>query len=156
MSVIAVDAHDTPRPAHISNFWLLEGLPELLRRSDVVVVATPYTPQTEGMLGLEQLSLMKPSAYLLVVSRGGIVDESALVNLLQEGRLAGAGLDVQAVEPLPEDSPLWETPNLIITPHCSGMSKQTTAMVVGMCRDNLARYLNREQLNNLVDKQRGY
>lgn len=156
MSVIAVDAHDTPRPDYISNFWLLEGLPELLRRSDVVVVATPYTPQTEGMLGLEQLSLMKPSAYLLVVSRGGIVDEEAMVKLLHEGRLAGAGLDVQAVEPVPEDSPLWEAPNLIITPHCSGMSKQTTAMVIGICRDNLSRYLKQEQLHNLVDKQRGY
>jgi phosphoglycerate dehydrogenase-like enzyme len=156
MRVIAVDAHEAPRPAYISDFWLLEGLPELLRRADVVVVATPYTPETEGMLGLEQLSLMKPSAYLLVVSRGGIVDETALVKLLQEERLAGAGLDVQAVEPVPEDSPLWDAPNLIITPHCSGMSKQTTAMVVGICRDNLTRYLNQEWLTNLVDKQRGY
>jgi phosphoglycerate dehydrogenase-like enzyme len=156
MAIIAVDAHETPRPDYISDFWLLEGLSELLRRSDVVVVATPYTPETEGMLGLEQLSLMKSSAYLLVVSRGGIVDETALVKLLQEERLAGAGLDVQAVEPVPEDSPLWEAPNLIITPHCSGMSKQTTAMVIGICRDNLTRYLNQERLNNLVDKQRGY
>lgn len=156
MTVIAVDAHEVSPPAYVSQFWLLEGLPELLRQADVVVVATPYTPETEGMLGLEQLSLMKPSAYLLVVSRGGIVDETALAKLLKEERLAGAGLDVQAVEPLPEDSDLWEAPNLILTPHCSGMSKQTTAMVIGICRDNLTRYLNGEPLNNLVDKRRGY
>lgn len=156
MSVIAVDANEVPRPDFISGFWLLEGLPELLSRADVVVVATPYTPETENLLGLEQLSLMKPSAYLLAVSRGGIVDEAALVKLLREERLAGAGLEVQAVEPLPEDSDLWDAPNLIITPHCSGMSKQTTAMVIGICRDNLTRYLNGEPLNNLVDKRRGY
>lgn len=156
MSVIAVDANEVPRPDFISGFWLLEGLPELLSRADVVVVATPYTPETQNLLGLEQLSLMKPSAYLLAVSRGGIVDEAALVKLLREERLAGAGLEVQAVEPLPEDSDLWDAPNLIITPHCSGMSKQTTAMVIGICRDNLTRYLNGEPLNNLVDKRRGY
>lgn len=156
MNVIAVDANEVPRPEYVSEVRRLDGLTDLLRRSDAVVVSAPFTPETSGMLGPEQLALLKPSAYLLVVSRGGIVDEHALVVMLKEGRLAGAGLDVQSQEPLPPESELWDAPSIIITPHCSGQSRQTTAMATAIFRDNLTRYLAGQPLTNLVDLRRGY
>lgn len=156
MQVIAADANDVPRADYVSEFWLLDGLPELLKCSDVVAVAVPITPETRGMLGPAQLALLKPTAYLIVVSRGGIVDEHALAGMLKEGRLAGAGLDVTEREPNPPESELWECPNILITPHCSGASRQTTEMVWSIFRDNLARFVAGQPLTNLVDKQRGY
>ena len=94
-----------------------EGLQELLKTSDYVVLALPLTAATRQMLGEEELRCMQPHAILINVGRGPVVDELALVDALREGRLAGAGLDVFAEEPLPKDSPLWGIPNVIITPH---------------------------------------
>ena len=156
MDVIAIDAHDVPKPDYVTELRLSDGLDDLLRRSDVVAVTTPRTPNTAGLLGEQQLGLMKPTSYLLVVSRGGIVDEDALARMLREGQLAGAGLDVTATEPLPENSPLWDTPNLLITPHCSGGSAFTSANVMAIFRENLRRYLAGEPLTNLVDLKLGY
>ena len=156
MNVIAIDAHDVPKPDYVTELRLSDGLDDLLRRSDVVAVTTPRTPNTAGLLGEQQLGLMKPTSYLLVVSRGGIVDEDALARMLRDGRLAGAGLDVTATEPLPENSPLWDTPNLLITPHCSGGSAFTSANVIAIFRENLRRYLAGEPLTNLVDLKLGY
>ena len=156
LNVIAIDAHEVPKPDYVTELRLSEGLDDLLRRSDVVAVTTPRTPKTEGLLGDQQLRLMKRTSYLLVVSRGGIVDEDALARMLQEGRLAGAGLDVTATEPLPEDSPLWDTPNLLITPHCSGRSAFTSATAMVIFHENLRRYLAGEPLTNLVDLKLGY
>ena len=156
MNVIAIDVHEVPKPDYVTELRLSDGLDDLLRRSDVVAVTTPRTPKTGGLLGEQQLTLMKRTSYLLVVSRGGIVDEVALARMLREGRLAGAGLDVTATEPLPEDSPLWDTPNLLITPHCSGRSEFTSASVTAIFHENLRRYLSGETLTNLVDLKLGY
>jgi phosphoglycerate dehydrogenase-like enzyme len=156
MKVIAVDAHPVPKPDYVAEVRLLDGLDDLMRRADVVVVATPITPETRGMLGPAQLRLMKARSYLLVMSRGGIVDEPTVVAMLREGQLAGAGLDVAAVEPLPPDNELWDAPNVIITPHCSPSSEQTRANVTRIMKENLHRYLAGEPLNNVVDKQLGY
>ena len=158
MKVIAVDANpqDVRRPDYVEQLWGLDGLPELLRSADVVAVAIPFTRETKGMIGPEQLAQMKSSAYLLVVSRGGIVDETALVSALRAGRLAGAGLDVTSQEPLPAESPLWDAPNLLLTPHCSGNSRQTTEMAWQILADNVGRFVRSEPLNNVVDKSRGY
>ena len=156
MDVIAVDVHRIAQPEYVSELRLLDGLHDLLRRSDVAVVATPITSQTRGMLGPEQLALLQPAAYLLVVSRGGIVHEPTLLHMLRNGKLAGAGLDVTAVEPLPADSELWDAPNIIITPHNSPTSSQTQAGVTAILRRNLAHYLAGEPLENVVDKNLGY
>ena len=156
MNVIAIDVHEVPKPDYVTELRLSDGLDDLLRRSDVVAVTTPRTPKTEGLLGEQQLTLMKRTSYLLVVSRGGIVDEVALARMLREGRLAGAGLDVTATEPLSEDSPLWDTPNLLLTPHCSGRSEFTSASVTAIFHENLRRYLSGETLTNLVDLKLGY
>ncbi len=156
MNVIGVDVNEVPKPDFVAELRLLEGLDDLMRRSDVVAVAAPITPETAGMLGPEQLRLLKPTAYLLVVSRGGIIDEDTLIQMLNDGQLAGAGLDVMATEPLPQDSPLWDTPNLLLTPHCSGRSSYTSVAGRAIFYENLRRYLAKEPLTNLVDMERGY
>ena len=156
MPVIAVDAHPVARPDYVAELGLLDGLDDLLRRADVVAVATPITDATRGMLSAERLALLKPTAYLLGMSRGGIIDEPALVRMLREGSLAGAGLDVTAVEPLPADSELWDAPNILISPHSSPTSARTGELVGTMIRRNLQRYLAGEPLENVVDKSLKY
>ena len=100
--------------------------------------------------------MMRQGAYLIAISRGGIIEESALVAALQSGHLAGAGLDVAEQEPLPLDSPLWDTPNLLLTPHVAGASGPKERRCVEIFRDNLLRYVNGEPLLNVVNKQLGY
>ncbi|MCX6050419.1 MAG: D-2-hydroxyacid dehydrogenase [Chloroflexi bacterium] len=156
MNVIAVDAHPVPKPDYVAELRLLDGLNDLMSRADVVVVAIPITPETRGMLGPEQLRLMKKGSFLMVMSRGGIVDEPTVVQMLKDDHLAGAGFDVTAVEPLPADNELWTAPNVIITPHSSPSSQQTQGNVVALVKENLAHYLAGETLTNVVDKKLGY
>ncbi len=156
MEIIAVDKCDVSRPDYISAFWLIDDLSELLKRSDIVVVTVPGTSETFRMIGREELNLIKPTAYLCVVSRGGVVDEDALANTLKSGRLAGAALDVTEIEPLPAHSPLWDAPNLIITPHCAGKSEASTAAATAILSENIGHYLAGRPLTNLVDKKLGF
>ena len=101
-------------------------------------------------------TVMKPTAIIVNIARGGIIDEPALIECLNEGRIAGAGLDVTKIEPLPEDDPLWDTPRLVITPHIAGWSSDRSRQVVRFFCDNLRRYKAGEPLENLVDQQQGY
>jgi phosphoglycerate dehydrogenase-like enzyme len=156
MKLLAVDAQAIDGTPFVEDVWPVSQLDDLLAQSDVVVVATPLTAQTRHLLGAEQLARMKPDAYLIVVSRGGIVDEVALADALRNGRLAGAGLDVTDVEPLPADHPLWDVPNLILTPHTAGASARKERRVVEIFCENLERYQRGEPLLNVVDKTRGY
>lgn len=156
MDIIAVDAHPVQKPDYVSELRLLDGLDDLMRRSDVVVIAIPITPETRGLIGAAQLQQMKPGSFLLVMSRGGIVDEPTAIAMLRDGRLAGAGFDVAAIEPLPADNELWDAPNVLITPHCSPASEQTQANVRNIIKENLRRYLAGEPLYNVVDKKLGY
>jgi phosphoglycerate dehydrogenase-like enzyme len=135
-----------------SNDELLDVLPQ----ADVVVLTIPLTSETEGLIDEQALRVMKPSAYLINIGRGGTVDEPALIRALQEGRLAGAGLDVFAEEPLPADSPLWTMENVIITPHSAGATPHYHERAMGIFLDNLRRYVAGEELQNVVDKRRGY
>jgi phosphoglycerate dehydrogenase-like enzyme len=118
------------------------ALPELLRDSDYVCLAVPHTADTERMIGRAELELMKPDAYLVNICRGGVVDEAALIDALAAGRIAGAGLDVFAYEPLPADSPLCRLDNVILTPHVGGGSGSTRAGELSAALDELARMLN--------------
>jgi phosphoglycerate dehydrogenase-like enzyme len=156
MNIIAVDVNEVPKPDYVSEVGRLDGMADLMQRSDVVVVATPITEETRGMIGPDLLRMMKPSAYLLVISRGGIIHEPTLADMLRNGQLAGAGLDVTAIEPLPADNELWDCPNIIITPHNSPSSAQTHGNVMSIMKDNLRRYLAGQPLTNLVDKKLGY
>lgn len=156
MEILAVDPHPEPGAPNIHDTWGMDRLPELLAKSDVVVVSAPLTNESYHLLDAEALAQMKPDAYLIVVSRGGIVDENALAAALKAGKLAGAGLDVTEVEPLPADSPLWDAPHLVITPHTAGDSTEKEQRCVEIFRENLRRFAHGETLLNLVDKKRGY
>jgi len=131
-------------------------LPQLLAESDHVCVAVPYTSDTHHLLDAPMLAHIKPGAYLYNIARGKIIDETALIAALQSGALAGAGLDVFEIEPLPADSPLWQMENVIITPHTSGITPYYFARAAEIFADNLHRYLDNELLHNLYDPQRGY
>jgi phosphoglycerate dehydrogenase-like enzyme len=156
MKVIAVDIREITRPSYLEALWKLGNLPQLLKQSDVVAVTVPGTPETNGLLGKDMLSMMKPTAYLGVVSMGGIVDEEALAGMLIEGQLAGAALDVFIKEPLPGDSLLWKAPNLILTPHVSGKSEYTTAAATLILIKNLENYLAGNPLTNVINKELGF
>ncbi len=156
MDVLAVDAQGVDDAPGVEEVWPLSRLPELLERSLVVVVSAPLTAESKHLLDAEALAHMRPEAYLIVVSRGGIVDETALAEALRGGKLAGAGLDVTEVEPLPADSPLWDAPNLVITPHTAGASTEKERRCVEILCDNLTRFANGEPLVNVVNKRLGY
>lgn len=128
----------------------------VLTEADVVVVALPKTSATAGLLGPDMLAAMRPGALLVVVSRGGIVDEGALVERLRGGSLAGAALDVAAVEPLPEDSPLWHAPNLLRTPHVAGWTPDYARRIGAVIRMNLDRLDRGLAPLGLVDRLHGY
>jgi phosphoglycerate dehydrogenase-like enzyme len=137
--------------------WGFGRLGDLLRESDYVVVTVPRTPQTLGMIGAEQLALMKPSAILVGISRGGIIDQRALAQALREKRLAAAALDVFETEPLPADSELWDMENLLITPHVAGGTQFETQYILDIFRENLERFMRGDlPLRNQIDKQRGF
>ncbi|MFC2010599.1 NAD(P)-dependent oxidoreductase [Chloroflexota bacterium] len=133
-----------------------EQLQQLLAESDFVVMALPFTPETSKIIGEKELRTMKPSAYLINIARGGVMDEEALTRALEEGWIAGAGLDVFATEPLPADSRLWELPNVIISPHISGMMDDYVEQSTEVFAENLRRYLDGKRLLTMVDKQKGY
>ena len=156
MRVIAVDLVNVPQPPYLTGLWNVNQMPRLLEQSDVVVVTVPGTSETVNLLSKEMLSLMKPNAYLGVVSRGGIVDEEAVADMLIKGRLAGAVMDVFQEEPLPKKSPLWDAPNLILTPHCSGKSEQTTIAATSIFIENIANYLAGNPLKNVIKKELGF
>jgi D-2-hydroxyacid dehydrogenase (NADP+) len=128
----------------------------VLAAADVVVVALPKTSATAGLLGADMLAAMRPGALLVVVSRGGIVDEEALVERLRSGLLAGAALDVAAIEPLPRESPLWHAPNLLRTPHVGGWTPDYARRIGGVIRMNLDRLERGLAPLGLVDRLHGY
>jgi phosphoglycerate dehydrogenase-like enzyme len=157
MRIIAVDLYPGEKPDYVSEVWGFDRLDDMLRESDYVVVAVPRTPETRGMLGEAQLALMKPTAMLVGMSRGGIIDESAMAAALREGRLAAAALDVFATEPLPEDSELWAIENLLVAPHVSGGTQFEGQYVLEIFRENLGRFVRGElPLRNQVDKRQGF
>jgi len=133
-----------------------EALARLLEESDYLVLAAPLTTRTRGILGREALQRMKPSAVVVNVSRGALVDEQALVEALREGRLRGAALDVFAAEPLPAGHPLWALPNVLLTPHVSAVTRGFWEREVELVAGNLRRLVEGRALWNLVDKRAGY
>jgi phosphoglycerate dehydrogenase-like enzyme len=145
-----------PEGAVPHRFYTPDGLSEMLAQCDYVVIALPMTPATEHFIGEAELRAMKPTAYLVNIARGAIVDEKALLQALQEGWIGGAGLDVFEQEPLPSSSPLWDQENVLISPHVAGFSPRYDERAAALFGRNLARYLDGEPLLNAVDKDRGY
>jgi phosphoglycerate dehydrogenase-like enzyme len=134
----------------------LDELGEVLRMSDLVVIAAPLTDETAGLIGAEQLAEMREDAWLINIARGRLIDELALRRALESGWIGGAVLDVFSEEPLSPESPLYGTPNLVITPHTSWASDRVVERTVDLFIDNLKRHLAGEPLRNLVDLEAGY
>lgn len=156
MHVIGIRRDPTKAALGVDEMHGPETLPSLLPRADAVVLTAPLTAETYHMIGEAQLRAMKPTAILVNIGRGGLVDEAALIRALQEGWIRGAGLDVFETEPLPPDSPLWEMENVIITGHYSGKTPYYDRRAMAIFLDNLERYVQGRPLRNVVDKRRGY
>ena len=156
LRVLAVRKHPRPGAGPADEQWGPERLPDLPARADFVVLAPPLTAETRGLIGREQLARMKPEAVLVNLGRGKLVDEDALIEALRDGRIAGAALDVFRDEPLPAASPLWEMPQVIVTPHVSGLGPRYWERAMDLFARNLHAWRAGEPLVNVVDKRAGY
>ena len=156
MEVYGVDIVPMDPPDGVTDVWGIDRLDEVLRMSDWFVVTAPRTAETEGLIDARRFGLMKNSAHLIVVSRGGIVDETALYEALAAKEIAGAGIDAFAPEPLASESPLWDLPNLLISPHSSAHSPNMWERRKQIFKDNMRSYLAGEPLKFVSDKKRGY
>lgn len=156
MKVAAIDLYPSSGQPYVDEVWPVDRLQDLMAISDVVAVAAPYTPETHHLLDAAAFAAMPAGGYLIAVSRGGIVDEPAMLAALDSGHLAGAGLDVCEVEPLPADSPIWDHPNIVLTPHLAGSSSQKERRCVEVLRENILRLQKGDALINLVDKRLGF
>jgi len=157
MNVIAVDLFPKDKPDNVKALWGLDRIPDLLAASDYIVVTVPYTHQTDGIIGAEQIAQMKPGALLVGISRGRIIDEAAMVEALKSGHLNAAALDVFAQEPLPPDSELWDMDNVLITPHAAGGTQFEAQYILDIFYENLERFAKGDlPLRNQVDKKLGF
>lgn len=156
MRVIAVDPVKTEASAGIEAVWPLDRLGDLLRLSDFVIVAAPHTPETERMFRRPQFQAMKRSAIFINIGRGAIVELDDLVAALAAGDIAGAGLDVFQIEPLPAEHPLWRFENVILTPHVAGQSERVPGRHLEVLLTNVRRFARGEPLVNVVDKSRWF
>src|SRR5215204_2452794 len=157
MRVVATRMHsDRPRPQGVDDVLPPERLAELLSSSDVVVLSAALTADTRLLMNREMLAHVKRGAYLINISRGRLVDDQALVDALREERIGGAALDVFTREPLPADSPYWDLPNVIVTPHLSGAMEDYWTPLVALFAENLRRFEKGQPLINVVDKAAGY
>ena len=158
MRVVATrrSARQSQRARYVDRLFAPDQLLQLLSESDFVVLTLPLTKETHKIIGEAELRSMKPTAYLINVARGQVVDEEALARVLEEHRIAGAGLDVFTREPLPADSRLWKLPNVIISPHIAGYMENYSEQATAVFCENLRRYLGGKRLINVVGKERGY
>jgi phosphoglycerate dehydrogenase-like enzyme len=156
--IVATRRHPELGSGELSNVevWGVERLRDLLKTADVVVIAAPLTDATAGLIGAAELQEMPGHAWLINIARGRLVDELALRRALAAGWIGGAVLDVFDEEPLPADSPLYDTPNLVITPHTSWSSDRVLERSIDLFVANLERYLADQPLENLVDLEAGY
>jgi phosphoglycerate dehydrogenase-like enzyme len=154
--ILATDLFPVDRPPHVEGLWHADRLEEMLALADVLILCAPLTDRTRGMIHRETLAKMKRGALLINVARGKLVVEADLEEALRSGQLAGVAMDVAWDEPLPPESPLWNLPNLIITPHVAGQSALRADNMTNFFCENLRRYLTGEPLLNLVDKRLGF
>jgi phosphoglycerate dehydrogenase-like enzyme len=156
MKVLAVDPKPMPKPEFVAELrepaWLTEMAPQV----DVLVSCAPHTRETEKLFNEAIFRTLRKTAYFVNVSRGALVDQVALARALKEGWIRGAGLDVTTPEPLPPEDPLWDCPNLVITPHNSGAAPIRMVRLVALVAENVRRYSTGLALLNVVDKERGY
>ena len=158
MEVMGVNRKGEGEFEYVDYLFSQNELKTVLEKADYVVVILPLTSETESMIGKDEFESMKDSAYFINVARGKIVDESALINALKEGKIAGAGLDVFVEEPLPEDSPLYELDNVLITPHLAGSFPEYNKKAVKIAEKNLNKFIdqNIDEMINKIDYNLGF
>ena len=156
MEVYGVDVVQMEPPPGVREVWGLDRLDDMLSISDWFVVTAPLVDSTRGLIDAGRLARLKRGAHLVVVSRGGIVDEDTLAEAIRSGHLGGAALDATDPEPPVPESPLWDLPNLIISPHVSADAPQMWLRRREIFKENLRRYLAGEPLRFVCDKARGY
>ena len=156
MKILAVDPKPLPKPGFVAELHSVDWLPQMAPQVDILMSAAPHTRISEGMFNEPVFRAMKRTAFFINVSRGKLVDTPALVQALEEGWIAGAGLDVTYKEPLPADEPLWRAPNMIITCHTSAHSPKVEGRQMDLFSENVRRYVAGLPLLNVVDKRRGY
>jgi phosphoglycerate dehydrogenase-like enzyme len=156
MRVLATRRHPERGAEGVAAVYAPDELDTLLDASDVVVLAVPLTEATRELIDAAALRRMQSGAWLVNIARGAVVDEDALLRALREGWIAGAALDVFTQEPLPEDSPFWDLPNVILTPHNAWSTPHLKEREAALFLENLRRYLRGEALKNVVDLERGY
>lgn len=155
MNVVATKRKMTTE-LFVDQLYSPDHLNEMLAVCDFVVVALPLLPETREMFKLDQFTVMKPTAYFINISRGAVVREADLETALSQGLIKGAGLDVFEHEPLAESSPLWDMPNVIITPHIAALSPFYLDRAIKLFADNLAHFVKKDGMLNLIDKEKGY
>jgi phosphoglycerate dehydrogenase-like enzyme len=153
MRVLGVSRRGRP-VREATRMYPVSAMTRALREADFVVLLLPLTPETRGIIGADALAAMKSTAWLINIARGAVADEGALMQALEQRRIAGAVLDVFDREPLPPSHPLWKMDNVVVTPHISGPS--TADALTPVFNDNLARYLAGRPLRHVVDRRRGY
>lgn len=156
MRAIAIDPDVTDRQGLVEALTTPDRIQEMASQSDVLVVCCPYTQMTRNMVDSDVLQAMPAGGYVVNVTRGGIIDEDALVDALTSGHLAGAGLDVTSIEPFPDDHPLWTINNVVISPHIAGASQHRVDRLFQRILNNLSHLQNDEPLEGIVDKDKGY
>ncbi len=156
LKIVATDFFPIEPPHNVSQVWPPSQLAELLRIADVLILTAPLTEATRELISANEIAWLPRGAYLINVGRGQLVAEDPLVDALESGALAGAGLDVTYHEPPGKDSRLWSAPNLLVTPHVGAQSAQRLNRVTKLFCDNLARFLGEQRLINQVDKRLGF
>jgi glyoxylate/hydroxypyruvate reductase len=144
------------RESDVDRYFPADEWKEMLPHLDVLVLALPHTPHTANIVDAEAMKLLPEGAFLVNIARGTLVDEQAMISLLQNGRLGGAALDVFEQEPLPQDNPLWEMPNVLVSPHSASTSDRENERIVDLFCDNLERFLAGKPLRNVLDTERMY
>jgi glyoxylate/hydroxypyruvate reductase len=162
LSAAGVEICGAGRPGHrydipgVTSYVPSDQLRKMLPEVDALILACPLTAQTRGLIGAGELGLMRPGAVVVNISRGAVVDEEAMITALRGGRLGGAFLDVFAAEPLPAGSPLWDLPNVVISPHSASTVAGENGLITDLFCDNLQRWLSGRPLRNVYDRAAGY
>jgi phosphoglycerate dehydrogenase-like enzyme len=154
--IIATDYYPENCPPEVSQLLPADRLDDLLAQSDIVILTLPLNASTEGLFDVKRIAKMKRGSYLVNVARGSVIVESALVDALASGQIAGAGLDVTEVEPLAPESKLWDNPSVLITPHVGAQSERRVPDTTKLVCENLRRYWADQPLWNVVDKRLGF
>ena len=143
-----------PTDVQVDELYSSNNINEVLSRSEYVVLITPHTPETEKMIGEDEISMLPEGAILINIGRGAIIDEQALIRALQSGHLRGAGLDVFEVEPLPKNSPLWSMSNVIVSPHSGSTSDRENELITDIFCENISRFLKGTPLINVINTKK--